>query len=81
MTANQTQFKASGTAGKTHSTIGSSPYNAALSFFLANPSARKCSIIEGVQDGVFFTVNYDRNNWPRSYKDITKARAKDLPKE
>jgi hypothetical protein len=81
MTANQTQFKASGTAGKTNSTIGSSPYNAALSFFLTNPSARKCSIIEGVQDGAFFTVDYTPGRWPRSYKDVTKAQAKDLPKE
>ena len=76
-----TQFKATGTPGKTKGTIGSSPYNAALSFFLANPTARKCSIIEGVEDGIFFTVSYDRNNWPRSFKDVTKAQAKDLPKE
>jgi hypothetical protein len=81
MGINQTQFKASGTPEKTHSVIVSSPYNAALAFFLANPSARKCSIIEGVQDEGFFTVKYDRLYWPRSFKYVTKVLAKELPKE
>jgi len=61
------------------STIGITAKDAASLFFLMNTRARKCFIIEGEQDGLFFTVAYDRNAWPRSFKDVTKKTAADLP--
>ena len=51
---------------------GDTPYSAQKAFFLANPKARKCSILEGERNGAFFTVVYSNDAHPRSYKDVTK---------
>lgn len=58
------------------------PREAAIAFFETNPGKRKCSVVEGVQDGHFFTVRYGRaseGDWPASWKDVTKKTAGDLP--
>ena len=55
---------------------------AALAFFERFPTARKCNVIEGQQDGHFFTVTYGRasnGEWPQSWKDVTKKQTADLP--
>ena len=59
----------------------STPHDAAYKFFSEYPNKRKCNIIEGVQDGAFFTVTYglsSKGEWPRSYKDVTRATLRDL---
>ena len=51
------------------------PHAAAVSFFDTFPSKRKCNIIEGAVDGVFFTVTFGlarEGKWPRSYKGVTR---------
>lgn len=58
------------------------PRAAALAFFEAFPSARKCNVIQGELDGHFFTVKYGRasaGTWPASFKDVTKKTASKLP--
>ena len=58
------------------------PRKAALGFFSAFPNKRKCNVIEGETDGIFFTVRYGRKSegqWPSYYKDVTKKAAADLP--
>ena len=55
------------------------PRSAATGFFEAYPNRRKCDVIEGSYDGTFFTVAYCRENWPQSWKDVTKKTAKELP--
>lgn len=58
------------------------PRLAALAFFKHFPKARKCNIIEGEKDGVFFTVRYGRasaGEWPQSFKDVTKKTIDTLP--
>lgn len=65
-------------------TFSASPRDAAVAFFQANPRKRKCNLIEGTRDGYFFTVAYGRlstGQWPRSFKDITKATTNTLPNE
>lgn len=55
------------------------PRLAAIEFFEKFPTKRKCSIVEGVTDGHFFTVRYGRSSegdWPFSVRDISK---KDIP--
>jgi hypothetical protein len=67
--------------GKT-STYGASPREAAEKFFIANPTARKCDVLEGETEytsGVpFFVVKYGNSHtgeWPQSFKDVTKKTA------
>lgn len=71
-------------ADKATSTYSPSPRDAALAFFAANPTKRKCALVEGTRDGYFFTVAYGRastGDWPRSFKDVTKKTATTLPAE
>lgn len=61
---------------------GSTPMEAAVAFFEQNPNKRKCNIVEGTLDGHFFTVRYGRaseGDWPKSWQDVTKKAAQDLP--
>lgn len=70
-------FQAYGTGD---SVYGDTPQEAALSYFLANPRSRKCSVVQGTREGAFFTVAYGRaseGNWPESYRDITRKQAED----
>jgi len=55
------------------------PRAAAELFFVSFPNKRKCDVIEGEIDGAFFTVKYNKDAWPRSWKDITKKGAAALP--
>jgi hypothetical protein len=60
------------------------PRLAAIVFFEKFPGKRKCSIIEGVSDGHFFTVSYGRastGDWPFSVRDIGKKDIPSLPGE
>ena len=61
---------------------GTTPRAAALAFFAAHPSRRKCSIIKGTKHEAGFTVVYGRRSageWPQSWKDVSKAGAQALP--
>lgn len=63
------------------SVTADNPHDAAYKFFQQFPNKRKCNIIEGETDGQFFTVTYglsSQGQWPRSYKDVTKASIRDL---
>lgn len=67
--------------GKT-TTYGANPREAAEKFFEANPTARKCNVLEGMTEytsGVpFFVVKYGNRSadeWPQSFKDVTKKTA------
>jgi hypothetical protein len=65
---------------KNHSSMtADTPKGAAEAFFTANPSARKCNVTEGkieITDGrEFFVSAYGRENWPQSWKDVTKKTA------
>lgn len=67
-------------------TYGASPREAAEKFFIANPTARKCNVLEGETEytsGVpFFVVKYGRaseGEWPQSFKDVTKKTMGELP--
>ena len=74
-------YKAYGTDG--HVTADT-PRNAALAFFAKYPSKRKCDVIEGTYDGLFFTITYGRRSegkWPASWKDLTKKTANNLPEQ
>lgn len=58
---------------KGHKTAyGATPRVAQGSFFLVNPKARKCNIIEGEIDGKFFVVSFSAGKSPRSFKDVTR---------
>lgn len=51
------------------------PAKARAAFFAEFPKARKCDIIAGEYDGLFFTVRYGRasaGEWPTYYGDVTK---------
>ena len=72
-------YQAYGKAGKY---TGETPKKAALGYFDKFPSSRKCDVIEGDDDGHFFTITYGRaslGQWPTSYKDVTKKTACTLP--
>jgi hypothetical protein len=74
-------FQAYGTAGKV---TRETPRAAAVAYFEAFPTSRKCSVIEGEADGGFFTVRYGRaslGQWPQSFKDVTKKTVATLPAE
>ena len=55
------------------------PRAAALAFFQTWPTKRKCSITEGVSEGIFFTVTYTYGNPPKRWKDVTSKTAATLP--
>ncbi len=58
------------------------PRAAAVKFFERFPTRRKCNVIEGTVDGIFFSIRYGRKSlgeWPQSWKDITKKTASELP--
>lgn len=56
------------------------PRAAALKFYAENPTKRKCDVIRGISDGVFFSLRYGRGtDTPQSWKDVTKKQAADLP--
>lgn len=58
------------------------PRAAAEKFFKNFPDRRKCNVIEGETDGVFFTIKYGRKSageWPQSWTDITKKTVETLP--
>jgi len=72
-------FQAYGTAGRVTEPTARA---AALAYFDRYPTSRKCSVVAGEEDGVFFTVTYGRaslGQWPESYKDVTKKTAATLP--
>ncbi len=51
------------------------PEQARTAFFATFPKARKCDIIQGTYDGLFFTVAYGRKSlgeWPAFFADVTK---------
>lgn len=59
-----------------------SPRAAADKFFEENPRARKCDIVEGTADGMFFTraIRLNAKGQPaRSFMDVTKAKIAELP--
>lgn len=63
------------------------PRGAAIAFFDANRTARKCRVYEGFADGRFFTIEYGQRTypnetaprWPRNWKDVTKRTLASLP--
>lgn len=60
--------------------VAHTPRAAAEGFFKANPTKRKCDIIEGSQDGSgFFTIAFSAHSRPRQWKDVTKSVASTLP--
>lgn len=64
--------------------VAATPRAAAAKFFERYPDRRKCSVIEGEENGPFFTVRYGRKSageWPQSWKDITKKTVETLPAE
>ena len=61
-----------------HSCYADTPRGAALNFFNAHPKARKCCVIEGWHDGQAFVIKFG-NPWPKSWKDVTRKTAADLP--
>jgi hypothetical protein len=72
-------FQAYGTAGKV---TAKNPRSAALAYFEKFPNSRKCSVVEGIDDGLFFTVVFGRKSdgeWPESFKDVSKKGADILP--
>ena len=72
-------FQAYGPAGRF---TAESPLSAALGFFRAFPKARRCTVVEGEDDGHSFVVRYGRasaGEWPQSWKDITPRTAALLP--
>lgn len=69
-------YKAYGTRG--HVT-DDSPKKAAKKYFDTFPDSRKCDVIEGEYDGLFFTVKFGRvssGEWPYSVKTLLKSRLK-----
>lgn len=54
------------------------PRKAAEKFFSDFPTKRKCDVIEGEANGLFFTVSYG-NVWPLSWKGVTKKNSIELP--
>ena len=55
---------------------------AARKFFERFPNRRKCNVIEGEADGLFFSIRYGRKSegeWPQSWRDITKGQVETLP--
>lgn len=66
-------------ARKYTSKTAATPKQAAEEFFAANPGARKCNVTEGkieFTDGhEFFVTAYGREDWPQSWKDVTKKTA------
>lgn len=74
-------FRAYSVCGK-YSVVEESPRSAAAKFYKLFPKARKCNIVEGTNDGVFFTVTYGRlsnGEWPRFYKNVTRKEIDNLP--
>lgn len=71
-------FQAYGNAGKVTKPTAK---EAAKAYFEVFPKSRKCDVIEGTDDGQFFTVSYGRKSegkWPTSYKDVTKKTAETI---
>lgn len=60
------------------STYADTPRGAALKFFNAHPTKRKCDVVEGWGDGESFVIKFG-NPWPKSWKNITKKTADTLP--
>lgn len=54
------------------------PRDAAINFFNAHPAKRKCSVIEGWDDGQAFVVKFG-NPWPKSWKDVTRKTIPTIP--
>ncbi len=62
--------------------VAATPKEAAKRHFTLYPSARKCNVTEGYDDGFFFTVVYGRKSdgeWPGRWKDVTKKTIETLP--
>lgn len=71
-------FQAYGHAGKV---TRDTAKQAAESYFIEFPKSRKCDVIQGESDGLFFTVTYGRKNdgeWPTSYKNVTRKTISEL---
>jgi hypothetical protein len=75
---NSKAYRASATGG--YGVTADTPRAAALKFFEKFPNKRKCSVMEGTVDGVFFTMTFGpAPNWPQSWKDVTAKTAAALP--
>ncbi len=59
----------------------SNPQQAAREFFLTFLNKRKCDVIQGESDGVFFSVRYglSTDERPSRWKDVTKKTLLQLP--
>lgn len=71
-------FQAYGTQGRITKPTAR---EAAVAYFEAHPKSRKCNVVEGIDDGNFFTVAYGRRSqgeWPKSYKDVTRKTMLDI---
>lgn len=67
---------------KGNTATAATPRAAAEKFFKNFPTRRKCSVIEGEENGIFFTIKYGRKSqgeWPQSWKDVTPRTVADLP--
>jgi len=65
---------------KNHGAVtANTPKEAAEKLFETFPKARKCNVLEGaieITSGKeFFVTAYNRENWPQSFKDVTKKTA------
>lgn len=54
------------------------PRGAAINFFNAHPTKRKCSVIEGWDDGTCFVIKYG-NPWPKTWRDVTRKTIPTIP--
>lgn len=71
-------FQAYGPAGKV---TRETAKQAAEAYFSEFPKSRKCDVIQGEDDGLFFTVTYGRKSdgkWPLSYKNVTRKTISEL---
>ena len=73
-------FKAYATGARSNhaDTHAETPRGAALNFFKAHPTKRKCDVIECWDDGVSLVIKFG-NPWPKSWKGVTRKTANTLP--
>ena len=69
-------FKAHGKAGYV---TRSTARDAAAAYFAEFPTSRKCSVIEGETDGLFFVTTYGHGKAHFYAKDVTKKQVAGLP--
>lgn len=72
-------YKASSKHGHT---TAHTPRKAAEAFFTKYPNARKCDIIQGEDDGLFFVVRFTigvKSTHPTRWEDVSKKLLTTLP--